>query len=263
MTQQTHLSTETVGHAPRRSFLEQAGLSFAALAAAAYSDIGAAVTAPLTGSTNGASALIPPLDPNNAYATNGAPPKANAETHTKRRLKVEVANAENFAPFGRVLTPEGRKRLPINTYGDKMNLFRESFESDQPIEWFIFQGYKRWNGVLFLERHQQLTQTFIPVGGKPFYTVVAPAGCSEENGFPALDEMRAFLVPGDAVIQVNRATWHENPMPLQDDTRMLVTSHSKLTYAHQQNPDPRLASTPLDLERRWYKAGGYELTLDV
>jgi ureidoglycolate lyase len=242
----------------RRSFLEQAGVSFAALAAAAYSDLGFAATEVSTGG-----AVIPPLDPNNPYATAGAPPKVTTNIHTIKKLKVEIANAENFAPFGKVLTPEGRTRLPINTYGDKLNLFRESFESDQPIEWFIFQGYKRWNGVLFVERHQQLTQTFIPVGGKPFYTVVAPANCREENGFPALDELRAFIVPGDAVIQVNRGTWHENPMPVHDDTRMLVTSHSKLTYAHQQKPDPRLADAPLDLERRWYKAGGYELTLDV
>jgi ureidoglycolate lyase len=241
---------------PRRNFMERTALSAAALAAAAYSDIGYA-------STPDAGAAIPALDANNPFATRGAAPATAATTHTTRRLRVETVTPENFAPFGRVLTPEGRKRLPINTYGDKMNLFRESFDSDQPIEWFIFQGYKRWNGVLFLERHQQLTQTFIPVGGKPFYTVVAPAGCKEENGFPALSEMRAFFVPGNCVIQVNRATWHENPMPLQDDTRMLVTSHSKLTYAHQQNPDPKLANAPLDLERRWYKAGGYDLTLDA
>jgi ureidoglycolate lyase len=241
---------------PRRRFVENAAMSITALAAAAYSDIGYAATAEV-------SAVIPALDANNPFATRGAVPTTTAATHTKRKLRVETVTPENFEPFGRVLTPEGRKRLPINTYGDKMNLFREPIETDQPIEWFIFQGYKRWNGVLFLERHQQLTQTFIPIGGKSFYTVVAPAGCKEENGFPVLSELRAFLVPGDCVIQLNRAAWHENPMPLQDDTRMLVTSHSKLTYAHQQNPDPKLANAPLDLERRWYKAGGFDLTLDA
>jgi ureidoglycolate lyase len=228
----------------------------AADSSATVSDLGIALG-------SGGMAAIPPIDPNLPFATAGAAPKTSVATHTTGRLPVQVVTPENFARFGRVLTPEGRTRLPINTYGDKLNLFRESFESDQPIEWFIFQGYRRWNGVLFLERHQQLTQTFIPVGGKPFHTVVAPANCVEEDGFPALSELQAFLVPGDCVIQMNRATWHENPMPVLDDTRMLVTSHSKLTLAHQQNPDPRLATAPLDLERRWYRAGGYELTLDV
>ena len=55
----------------------------------------------------------------------------------------------------------------------------------------------------------------------------------------------------------------ENPMPVQDDTRILVTSHTALTYAHQQSPDPALKAQPTDLERRWYKPGGYDLTLDV
>lgn len=221
----------------------------------AFSDLGVDLDADQQG------APIPPLDPGNPFATAGAAPSASVDTHTTRALAVDVVTPENFAAFGTVLTPEGRDRLPINTYGDRLNLFRESFESDQPTEWFIFQGFRRWNGVLFLERHQQLTQTFIPVGGKAFYTVVAPPNAREEHGFPALDQLRAFLVPGDSVIQLHRATWHENPMPVEDDTRMLVTSHAKLTLAHQQNPNPVAQNAPLDLERRWYRAGGYELTL--
>jgi ureidoglycolate lyase len=241
----------------RRDTFNKIGGLAAIAAAAAFSDLGSAYAQPSNG------ALIPALDPNNPFSTAGGAPKTTANVHTTRRLKVDVATPENFAQFGRLLTPEGRKRLPVNTYGDKLDLYREDFSSDQPIEWFIFQGRKRWNGVLFLERHQQLTQTFIPLGGKAFYTVVAPANCKEENGFPALSEMRAFIVPGDAAIQLFRATWHENPMPVQDDTRMLVTSHAALTYAHQQNPDPNLKAQPTDLERRWYKPGGYDLTLDV
>lgn len=247
---------EEATEAGRHSFLMKA-MAGAALAAAAYSDLGVALAQTAAG------ALIPPIDAGNPFATGGAAPKTTTPTHTARRLAVETVTPEAFAPFGQVLSPQGRKRLPINTYGDKLDLYREGFQSDQPIEWFIFDGAKRWNGVLFLERHQQLTQTFIPVGGKGFYTVVAPPGAREENGFPALSELRAFFVPGDVAIQMHRATWHENPMPQTDQTRMLVTSHSALTLAHQQNPDPALKSLPLDLERRWYRAGGYELTLDV
>lgn len=257
MSQQTNSSSGTSQEPQKRESLQRLGLMTAMATAAAFSDLGSAYA------QSSGSAVIPALDPNNPFATAGAAPKTIANVHTTRRLKVETATPENFAQFGRILSPEGRKRLPINTYGDKLDLYREDFSSDQPVEWFIFQGRKRWNGVLFLERHQQLTQTFIPLGGKAFYTVVAPANCKEENGFPALSEMRAFIVPGDVAIQLHRATWHENPMPVQDDTRMLVTSHTALTYAHQQNPDPALKAQPTDLERRWYKPGGYDLTLDV
>ncbi len=166
-----------------------------------------------------------------------------------------------FAPFGQVLTETGRRRLPINTYGEQLDLYREGFETDQPTEWFIFQGRRRGTGVLFLERHQQLGQTFIPVGGKGFLTVVAAPDAPEEAGLPALDALRAFFVPGDTPIQLHRGTWHENPMPLEDGTRMLVTSHANLTLAHQYSPDPRLRDLPLDLERRWYRHGGYAVSI--
>ncbi len=208
-------------------------------------------------------AVIPALDPANPFATPGAAPKTSIAMHTVRRLPAPTVTPENFAPFGWVLTEAGRPRLPINTYGDKLDLYREGFESDQPTEWFIVRGKNRGTGVLFLERHQQLTQTFIPVGGRGFFTVVAPPNCREKNGFPALDELRAFWVPGDAAIQIRRATWHENPMPKEDGTLLLVTSHANLTRAHQQNPDPRLASLPLDLERRWYRPGGYDLSVEA
>ena len=195
------------------------------------------------------------------FKTHGPAPKTSAPIHTVRQLTAEIATPESFAPFGKVLGESGRKRLPINTYGDKLDLYRESFESDQPIEWFIVHAHARRREVLFLERHLQLTQTFIPLGGKPFYTIVARAGAREENGFPALEEIKAFLVPGDVAIQVDRGTWHENPMPAEDRARLLVTSHAALTLAHQQNPAPKLKALPLDLERRWYKAGGYDLTI--
>lgn len=207
-------------------------------------------------------APIPKLDPNNPFATSGPPPKTSVPTHLSRKLKFETVTPENFAPFGVILTGASRQRLPINTYGGKMDLYREGFQSDQPTEWFIAVFQNRGTDVLFLERHQQLTQAFIPVGGNGFYTVVARPGAREENGFPALDELRAFWVPGDTAIQIHRATWHENPLVKADGTRLLVTSHANLTVAHQQNPDPRLAKLPLDLERRWYKAGGYDVSIE-
>lgn len=238
----------------RREFLAAASLAAASLGLAGSP----ATAAPATMEA----AALPPLPADNPFATHGPAPKETLPLHTRRLLPVRTVTADNFAPFGRVLTPNGRPRLPINTYEDKLDLFREGFESDQPTEWFIFQGRDRGSEVLFVERHQQLTQTFIPVNGRGFLTVVAAPGCREEDGFPALDELHAFFVPGDTPIQIHRGTWHENPLPLADDTRLLVTSHANLTLAHQQNPDPRLAALPKDLERRWYRSGGYALTLD-
>ena len=182
-------------------------------------------------------------------------------TRLTQTLTIEPLTAEAFAPFGVVLSPEGRDRLPINTYGDRLNLYREGFESDQPIEWFIVRGLVRDQQALFLERHQQLSQAFIPMNGDGFVTVVARPGAREEDGMIALDELRAFHVPGDAAIQIHRGTWHENPFPLRDNQWFLVTSHAALTLGHQKNPDKRLEGLPLDLERRWFRDCGWDLRL--
>lgn len=222
---------------------------------------GATLTASTLLSASSAVSIAAPAD--QPFTTRGPAPKESVAIHTTRQIPAQTATPENFAPFGVLLTAQGRKRLPINTYGASFDLYREGFESDQPIEWFIVNGTHRGYGVLFLERHMQLSQTFIPVGGRPFYTIVARPGAREENGFPALDELRAFLVPGDTAIQIHRGCWHENPLPTKEGVQLLVTSHANLTLAHQQNPDPKLAGLPLDLERRWYKAGGYDLTIAV
>jgi ureidoglycolate lyase len=177
-------------------------------------------------------------------------------------LKVETLTPEAFAPFGVVLHPAGRERLPVNTYGDKLNLYREGFETDQPIEWFIVEGKRRPMSALFLERHMQITQAFVPMNGDGFVTIVAPPGCAEEsNGLPAFSQTRAFHVPGHMAIQLYRGTWHENPFPLKDGQWFLVTSHAALTRGHQKNPQARLEALPLDLERRFYAKAGVELTV--
>ncbi len=190
-------------------------------------------------------------------------PAVDPPISNRLSLKIEPLTREAFAPFGVVLHPSGRERLPVNTYGDKLNLFRESFETDQPIEWFIVEGKRRPMSALFLERHMQISQTFIPMNGDGFLTIVAPPGVRDEaSGLPAYDQTRAFYVPGHMAIQLHRGTWHENPFPLKDGQWFLVTSHAALTRGHQKNPQAGLEALPLDLERRFYAKAGVELTVN-
>lgn len=187
---------------------------------------------------------------------------ANPPISKRISLNVETLTPEAFAPFGVVLHPAGRERLPVNTYGDKLNLYREGFETDQPIEWFIVEGKRRPMSALFLERHMQITQAFVPMNGDGFVMVVAPPACADEdNGLPAYNLTRAFQVPGHMAVQLHRGTWHENPFPLKDGQWFLVTSHAALTRGHQKNPQIGLEALPLDLERRFYAKAGVELTI--
>jgi ureidoglycolate lyase len=168
-----------------------------------------------------------------------------------RTLTAETLTAEAFAPFGQILTAEGRERLPIDTYGGGLDVFRAArIESDQPVEFLVQRSRLREFRVLFLERHVQLTQTFVPLDGQAFVFVLAPAGVREENGFPALDEVRAFIVPGGCGVHLARGTWHEAPFPLVDRSVLLATSLQALTAGLGSDFAEGLEVYEKDVEKR-------------
>src|SRR5919202_1067192 len=98
---------------------------------------------------------------------------ATLEEKTVRTIKAQQVTPEAFAPFGEVISKEGRERLPINLYGDRANVYYPiPFESDQPVEFLLTNCRLREFRVLFMERHVELTQTFVPLSGNPFLIVV-------------------------------------------------------------------------------------------
>ncbi len=168
-----------------------------------------------------------------------------------RTVRAELLTREAFAPFGEVLGLEGLERLPIDIYGDRIDVYRPGvFESDQPVEFLLTRNRLREFRVHFLERHVELTQTFVPLAGHPFILAVAPPDCREEDGIPALDEVHAFFVPGDVAVNLHRGTWHEPPFPLVDGALTLYTSHRALTQGLQSELDERGGIHKLDVEKR-------------
>ena len=150
---------------------------------------------------------------------------SGARAHT---VAVEQLTAEAFAPFGDVLEPRGEP-LP-HVYGDTMDVYELGLhECDVETEFIVTRYRLREPRVLFLERHHQITQTFIPLDGDPLVLIVAAPDAPLVNGLPSLDSVRAFRVPGDAAAKLHRGTWHEVPMPLVDDSLVLLTSHHGVT----------------------------------
>jgi ureidoglycolate lyase len=172
-----------------------------------------------------------------------------ATTEAKEKtITAELATPEAFAPFGECLYIQG-DALP-HVYGDTMEVYKVGFlDTDAPVE-YIWTRYTstRDMRVLFLERHHQMTQTFIPLGS-PIVAIVAAPDCRLENGLPALEEVRAFYVPADRAVNLARGTWHEVPMPLEPGAVTLLTSHSGVTkgWAHL---DETKEIAQLDEEKR-------------
>jgi ureidoglycolate lyase len=143
-------------------------------------------------------------------------------------VEAELASREAFAPFGELLGVVGEATPHV--YGDTLSPYRAGrLVSDADIEWIYTTHRLREYRVLYLERHHNITQTFIPLGGAPIVVAVAPPEAEVRNGFPALEAVRAFVVPGTAAVNLHRGTWHEVPFPVVEGQATLVTSHAGVT----------------------------------
>jgi ureidoglycolate lyase len=144
-------------------------------------------------------------------------------------LTPTIVSEETFAPFGEIIAERGDP-LP-HVYGDTMSVHLAALhDCDTEQTEFVVTRYRlRGQRALYVERHAEITQAFIPLGGSPFLFVMAPPDAPLENGCPALSSLRAFVCPGDMAVQVHRGTWHEVPIPLVDNSLLIVTSHTDLT----------------------------------
>lgn len=84
--------------------------------------------------------------------------------------------------------------------------------------------------VRWMEYHNKHTQTFIPLGGKPFVAVLGRPTCRRPDGSwdgaapraPEIEEVEAFAFDGSAGLCLNIGTWHEFPFPLEAATNVVV-----------------------------------------
>jgi ureidoglycolate lyase len=182
-----------------------------------------------------------------------------------RTIKAQPLSREAFEPFGLVVAAEG-ERKPIDIYGKVINVFSGGLiDSDVPVEFLISRSSVREFRVRFLERHLKLAQSFFPLLGGDFISVVArPDAELDESGIPRLEGIKAFMVPGDRGITLHRGTWHEPPFPLADNQLRLTTSHSDLTAGLESNLNDRGEIDKLDVDKRDItQRSGYVLRIDL
>ena len=93
------------------------------------------------------------------------------------------------------------------------------FSSDADTEITLAAIDRRPLRVRYMERHFKHTQTFIPLQGKAFAMVLTPPNNDE---LPDLTMARALVFDGSAGFCLHIGTWHEFPLALLDDTRVVV-----------------------------------------
>lgn len=123
-----------------------------------------------------------------------------------RELKVLDLTPDAFAPYGSVIPPmqDGTAFGPQDAKLD--------FGNGTPR----FYAMRLPNRGLVVSRitcHRQVTQVLASAGGQSWLLAVAPPPALDvEDAEPALDDITAFRVPGDAAVMLFRGTWHAGPM---------------------------------------------------
>jgi ureidoglycolate lyase len=120
-------------------------------------------------------------------------------------IRVHRLTAEAFAPFGQVIAPidDGVLFGPDDA---QLELSRGT------PRFYIMRLPHKGMRVRQITRHRQVTQCLAAVGGKPWFIAVAPPlRLDDPEAQPALEDIKAFEVPGAVAIKLHRGSWHAGP----------------------------------------------------
>ena len=139
------------------------------------------------------------------------------------KLRPAPLEKSAFTPFGDVIEIAGAKTMTINQgstvrYHDLANI-QVGAEDGGRVLVNIFRGtpLQLPLDVILMERHPLGSQAFIPLCGRPFVVLVAPAGAP-----PTPASMRAFLASGDQGVNYAPGVWHHPLIALGEQGDFLV-----------------------------------------
>ena len=138
-----------------------------------------------------------------------------------RELTPEPLTAEAFAPFGSVIEASDEAvKIDINQgHAVRYDRLAEVDVADQEGEGVIslFRAKPLAELVLrVFERHPMGSQTFVPLGCRPYLVAVAPAGDFD----PAA--IRLFRAEGHQGVHYARGSWHHFLLVLEDSDFLVI-----------------------------------------
>jgi ureidoglycolate lyase len=138
-----------------------------------------------------------------------------------REMSPEPLTAEAFAPFGRVIeASDAAVKLDIN-YGHAVRYDRlaelDVADEDGAGAVSLFRARPLAEPVLrVFECHPLGSQTFVPLGGRPYLVAVAPAGRFD----PA--NVRLFRAEGHQGVHYGKGTWHHFLLVLEESDFLVI-----------------------------------------
>jgi ureidoglycolate lyase len=132
---------------------------------------------------------------------------------TLRTLAVEPLSSQGFAPFGTVITPR-EDSAGFGPEDAKLDLTRGS------PRFYAMRLSGRGFIVTRITRHRNVTQVLASVGGRSWRMAVAPPRELERaDAEPAIEDIRAFDIPGDVAVMLYKGTWHAGPLFAEGTTQ--------------------------------------------
>ncbi len=124
------------------------------------------------------------------------------------RIKIQPLTDEAFRPFGEVLSRKEAEPF-FQMTGGIVQGWKVDFVCEGPTEVaYMKVDFQSW-AVEEMERHFEVTQTFIPLKGKPMIMVVAPAtDPGDREAVPSPEECSAFYMDGTHGVMLGVGTWH-------------------------------------------------------
>lgn len=146
--------------------------------------------------------------------------------NTLPHLNAEPLTRAAFAAFGDVIeASDAVRHFTINDGNTERYHDLASIEPgpDGKAIVSIFRGLPRTLPftVTMMERHPRASQAFMPLSGRPYLVVVAPAGDP-----PAPDALRLFVCQGSQGVNYAPGVWHHPLLALESASDFLIIDRS-------------------------------------
>ncbi len=158
-----------------------------------------------------------------------------------RELHPEPITAENFAPYGQLITPQEDSK-PFDAQEAQLDL-----NQGQP-RFYLMRLQHRGYHFHQITRHSRCTQCLGSLQGQDWFLAVAPPS---DGPRPDDTRLKAFHIPGTCFIKLHRGTWHAGPyfeaetvdfynLELTDTN---VTDHLSYDYLEEDGVEFAIAPT--------------------
>ncbi len=153
-------------------------------------------------------------------------------------IALEPLTAKTFAPFGQLVAARDE---PPAFKAPHLDAWQMDFAVDGEIELMVVRYIHQEMRWTTMERHFNITQSFMALGGAASVMMVAdPTDANDRSALPRPETVRAFMVDGAQGIMLWKATWHaltRFPVPAAGSAFAMITGAATQHELERQNRD--------------------------